>query len=234
MARERYLVGVTPEELEYTPAPAAPMSPRNWLSNFWYHNSWTVIIVSFVVVVAAVLIWQSATKENPDFRICMACSSAVPDEAVMILEEELEQYATDINGDGKVIVQIQMLDINSQLVVGQSTLAANNRQAVVLQLSTRDTMIFALDPAYYESLSTNLAKGTPLLAPLPGADPAGDGTYFVWDIAPLLPEHLQEFACDPLYVGARSWDESLSQEERQRTEQAVAFLQSYLESTKEN
>ena len=231
MARERYLVGVAPEELEYTPSAPAPMTPRDWFSNLWYHYKWAIVGGVFAVAVLAILLWQTFTKENPDYRICMACGSAVPDAAIEILEDTLEQYGKDVNGDGKVIVQIQMLAVNSKDVVGNSTLAANNRQAVVVQLSTRDTAIFAFDPVYYESLKENLAKEKPLLDPMKNAAPEGDGTYFVWDIKPLLPKDLQEFACDPLYVGVRSTDGDLTAEERQAAADAKALLDAYRTAT---
>ena len=230
MARERYLVGVTKEELEYTPAPPAPMTPKDWLSNLWYHYKWAIIGGLFAVMVLGVLFWQSAHKDNPDYRLCMACGTYLPDAVVQELELQLEQYGEDLNGDGKVEVTIQMLDINSKGVSGNGTMAANNRQAVVVQLSTRDTLLFAFDPVYYQSLSENLAKENPLLDPISCADPSGDGTYFVWDVKAQLPDELKEYACDPLYFGVRSAAGDLTPEERERTAQAKALLEAYAAS----
>lgn len=233
MARERYLVGVTKEELEYTPAPQAPMTPQGWFENLWYHYKWAIVGGAFAVAVLVVLLWQTFSKDNPDYRLCMACGSYLPDAVVQELETQLEEYGKDLNGDGKVEVTIQMLDVNSKGVVGNGTVAANNRQAVVVQLSTRDTVLFAFDPVYYQSLCDNLAKGTPLLDPLSCADPSGDGTYFTWDVKAQLPDELKEYACDPLYVGVRSTAGDLTPEERERTAQAKALLEAYAASLTE-
>lgn len=227
MARERYLVGVDPQDLEYTPAPPSKMTPGDWFSNLWYHYKWAIIGGLFAIGVLAVTVWQSVTKVNPDYRLCVA-GNYMPASVAQILEDQLKPFGKDLNGDGEVIVTVQTVDVNAQGVVGNSTLAANNRQAVVLQLSTRDTLLFAFEPTYYDSLIENLTKGKPLFDPLTGADPNGDGTYYTWDIRPLLPAELQEYVTTPLRLGVRSADGDLTPTQRQQTQEAKALLEAYI------
>lgn len=228
MARERYLVGVNPQELEYTPAPPQKMTPKEWFSNLWYHYKWAILGGLFAVGVLAVIVWQNATKVDPDYRVCIAYGNDLPGVVAQTLEEQLLPFAKDLNGDGNTKVTVQILDINSKGVVGNTTLAANNRQAVVLQLSTRDTLLFGFDPIYYDSLMENLAKGTPILDPLTGASADSDGTYYVWNIQPLLPEEWQDLAPTPVYFGVRSAAGDLTPAQRKATEDAKALLEAYI------
>ena len=66
MARERYLVGVKPEELIYTPPPPPPSTPKGKWENFWYQYKWVTLGVLAAVIVGTILTVQAVTRVQPD------------------------------------------------------------------------------------------------------------------------------------------------------------------------
>lgn len=223
------MVGVSKEELEYKPHVAEPMTPKGWFSNFWYHHKWATIGTVFGVVVLAVLITQMVTREKPDYQICMAVTQQVPDGIVELMEQELEKYGTDLNGDGEVMVSIRNLNVSEEKGANYQ-LAASNRQLVAIHLGTRDVVMFAFSKDYYDTLLNSLTDGQPFLHPLGVDGAASDGTYFEWDVKNLLPEELKAYAPNTLVVGVRGFTRDLKKAELEKSEAALQLLQNYLKS----
>lgn len=237
MARERYLVGVSKEELEYKPPAPPPMTPKGKLQNIWYHYKWAIIGGVFAVIVLTVLIVQAVTREKPDYRICMATMGYLPDSVVEALEETLEQYGEDLNGDGEVMVSIQALNVSLE-EGGNNQLSMANRQAVFAHIAARDVPIFAFDAEYYAELSANLDAGLSFFEPLDTAQPAvsEDGTSFSWDILSFAKERWPDVVSEDwdevlptdLVVGVRAIGDSLPESEETAHREAVELLQKYL------
>ena len=43
-----------------------------WLDNYWYHNKWVTVIVAFFVIVFAVCVLQTCTREKTDITVLYA------------------------------------------------------------------------------------------------------------------------------------------------------------------
>lgn len=228
MARERYLVGVDEEDLERKPSPSAPMTLKGWIANFWYHYKWVVIGTVFAVAALTVMTVQVLTKEKPDYEICMGVEGYVPEAVIEIMEAELAPYGQDLNGDGEVIVSIQNLNVSDGDTNANLTVSSANRQTVAIHVATRDIVMFALSPDYHDSLVKELMDGATFLHPLEAEGAAGDGTYFVWDVEPLLPQALKAYAPGPLYVGVRTYTDQIDDEKREKSDQALELLRAYL------
>ncbi|MBR5539935.1 MAG: hypothetical protein IKU56_00965 [Clostridia bacterium] len=188
MARERYLVGVSQEELAYTPPPPPPSTPQGKWENFWYHYKWVTIGVLFVLVAAVVVIAHEVTKVRPDYTVCVATQQELSLQATTRLQAAFEAVGNDRNGDGKVVVTVQSLNISSET---GTTYSLANRQTLMAHIAARDVLLFALDPSYYhETLEPLMDDGTLFFAPI-GVDAVGvseDGTYWNWKESPLLNE----------------------------------------------
>ena len=110
MAREGYLVNAG-EDTIHDPeaekkAEQSGKTPRGKWQNFWYYHKWHVIIgvVAFVVVAWSVI--SSVTTVKPDFTIGLLTQKTYPDSVLNALTGEMEKYGKDLNGDGKVVVQV--------------------------------------------------------------------------------------------------------------------------------
>ena len=233
MARERYLVGVSKEELEYTPPQPQPVTPKDKWDNFWYHYKWPTIVALFIITVAVVVIVQAATKTRADYTVCVVAQQELSFQATERLKAEFTAVGRDRNGDGKVVVQVQALNI--ALTPGGTAVNAG-RQTVMAHIVARDVYLFALDPSYYnETLAPLFEEGTCFFAPLSvqSEDISADGTYWNWKNSPLLEEaDMQEIDVwqavpSELYFGVRNLagnSAKAAEEQQAYTELLQAFI----------
>ncbi|MBQ6830335.1 MAG: hypothetical protein IJO59_04335 [Clostridia bacterium] len=241
MARERYLVGVSEEELQYTDR-STQLTPKGKLENIWYHHKWGILGGVFAVIVAAVLIVQLITRVTPDYSICIAASTYIPEPIVEELEKALLPYAEDVNGDGEVAVQIQALNVQKEDEYTQ--VGVNNRQAVIAHIAAGDVMIFAFSPSFYNSFIAGMTAEedfsffTALGAE--GETVAEDGTYFTFDLSAFAQsvwsdypkEQIDEMLPEPLVIGVRYVDASAKDEHKQAQQRHLELLRRFLKDEK--
>ena len=239
MARERYLVGVSEEELQYTDR-STKLTPKGKLANMWYHHKWGILGTLFGVVVATVLIVQLVTRVNPDYCICMATSSYIPEPIVEELEKAFLPYAEDLNGDGETVVQIQALNVQRDDEYTQ--VGINNRQAVIAHIAAGDVMIFAFSPSFQQSFVAEMEDGFSFFTPLDvqGETVSESGTYFSFDLVsfaqsvwPDYPrEQIEEMIPEGLSVGVRTIAEGVKDEHKQAQQQHLELLRRFLQDKK--
>ncbi len=124
-----------------------PLTFKERIANYWYHYKWHTIIIAFVVVILAFGFAQCATKENPDYTVITAFDRHLPIEITSAIETELEKYAEDVNGDGKVIVH--MYDVSTatdrDAQMAQST-------KLMSEMQRGEVMLLIVDDVYFDKL----------------------------------------------------------------------------------
>ena len=96
MARERYLRGISEEELRPDPKPIVqPQTPKSWLENFWYHHKVGIMIVSVTLFALIVIIVQTVTRVRPDYTAVLVTENALMAEEVAYLEKVLAELSLD-------------------------------------------------------------------------------------------------------------------------------------------
>ena len=239
MARERYLVGVSDEELQYT-SPSTPLTPKGKWQNMWYHHKWGILGGTFALVVATVLIVQLVTRVKPDYYITMATTSYIPEAVTDAWKEELLPYGKDLNGDGKVSIQLQAFNVQKDDEYTQ--LGVNNRQAIMAQLAAGDVMIFAFAPSFYESFIGGMEDGFSFFVPL-GIEHEGiqkNDTAFAFDLSGFAKqqwpdyteEEIEALLPDDVLVGVRVVTESAKDEQKQAQHEHLELLRRYITKTK--
>ena len=212
MAREMYLVGVSEEELRPDPKPEGPKTPKDKLSNFWYHYKWPVIIGGIVLVFLAILIGQMVTRDDPDYNLVLATEKYVDQASADRLAEELQAYGRDLDGDGKVEVAVETL------VTGDATqMGMANKTKLMAHLSSGDVMFFVFDKASEEGTIEPQLK---------------DGLYWNWKDDPL--RGLEELSGLPenLYFGVRdATGTAASQKSQQMHADCMELLNNFLTKT---
>ena len=229
MARERYLVGVDVEELKRKPEqPKTPMTFREKLGNLWYHSRALILFCLFLAAVAAFAIVQHVTQERPDYRICMAAMTYVPDEIVASMEIALEAHGKDLNGDGKVSVEIQNLNVHPDQAMTNG-LASMGRQTVMAHIASRNVAVFAFAPEYYDVIDGMMDEGKSFFLPTDG-----EATYYNWKLREFahtkwdgISEEIEELIPTDMYVGVRNMGEDLTDDEREMVQSGMALLQAY-------
>lgn len=83
-----------------------PSTPKEKLKNFWYHYKIHTFIVLFLCFVLVIGVTHCARREEYDAKIVLYTNNYYHDAHMDTLAEYMTQYFTDINGDGKVLVQV--------------------------------------------------------------------------------------------------------------------------------
>lgn len=91
-----------------------PKTFKEKVQNYWYHFKWHTIAAISLTVVIAIMVTQCATREKYDFITVLFTYTSVMDGQAQNVEEYLEQYASDIDGDGKVNVQVVNCSFNAE------------------------------------------------------------------------------------------------------------------------
>ena len=136
-----------------------------WLDNFWYHNKWKTIIVSFLLLTLIVCAVQFAGREDADIYILYAGPYKFGQTDTQSFESAFSAVADDRNGNGKVRVELVDLYLMSdgQIEGAVSSAQANGEGAVVVnyemfksnrtafdqQILAGDVVICLLDPWLY-------------------------------------------------------------------------------------
>jgi hypothetical protein len=241
MARERYLVGVSKEELEYKSLASPPATPKGKLAHFWDYHKGAIIGAAVALAIAAFFIVQTVTRVKPDYQICMATMTTVPEVIVAQMEQELQAYGVDLNGDGKVVVSIQNLNVSMEDSASYD-MAAISHQTVLAHMAAQDVLIYAFAPDYYDNFKKALDEDLQLFAPVEVENETvgENGTYFNWNVLEMsknqwgdtLPQEWEEYIPEELYVGVRAYSDSMSEKQRTETDEAMALIRNYLTNKK--
>ena len=209
MARDRYLVGVTEQDLQKAEE-LRPKTFKEKTANFWYHYKWVVLGIVLIAVIAVVLFTQLFTRKTADYTVCVVTKQELSRQAVEHLEREFAACGKDLNGDGKVMVTVEIINIGGAVGSQQYNTSHATLQG---RLMSDDVYIFVMDPTYYEkTLAPNVAEGQTFFMPI-GIEVAGiskDGTYWNWNDSALLAEEaMQENEVwqavpSDMYVGVRN------------------------------
>ncbi len=142
--------------------------PKNFwgkVGHYWYYYKWMIIAGICVLGLVVLFFAQVVFRTKADYTIILGMNTYVMDEQVMPLKDHLEQYAEDINGDGKV--KIDMYNMTGDLDDVQNRSLQTNRFFSEMQLGK--VMIVITDEDFY-----NFIKGDDIFQPNEeGADAHG-------------------------------------------------------------
>lgn len=85
--------------------PAAKMSFWKRVENFWYHYKIQLIVAVVAIGFGGYMIYDLVTKVDPDITIISVVDNGLFQRLGKV-EDYFEKYATDLNGDGEVYVQV--------------------------------------------------------------------------------------------------------------------------------
>lgn len=117
------------------------------VGNFFYHNKWWLGIASVIVVIAGILIYDMATKVDPDIVILVAAENDEVGKSEL-LPEYFSQFAEDINGDGEVNVSIFYIPIGDN---AQSNYSTGADTKLVVEFQSAEAVIAIAGRKFDES-----------------------------------------------------------------------------------
>ena len=114
-----------------------------------------VVVAVLVVVFGVWIIKDTVFQTRPDVQVAYVGTSDLPTDTVTALQDALTPFCSDLNGDGKVVVQVESYTVDFD-AANEST-DAYNQMAGVTRLSAElssggKTYIFLLeDPEGFEA-----------------------------------------------------------------------------------
>ena len=112
--------------------------------NYWYFYKWQVIFTLFVIISLAVLLTQCARRKNYDLKVIYFTYTPVVDEQTDLIGKYLETVADDVNGDGKVNIQVINCSIMPTAGNGQYTSDTLSKMTSIIAVDEK-VMLFITD-----------------------------------------------------------------------------------------
>ncbi len=162
-ARQNYLELKKMQQGEMAPEPKpsevaiVPKTFEEKLQNYWFHFKWHTIGVIFLVLTITILTVQCANKEKYDFQVIYFAYDACLDVQLDKVEEYIETYAGDINGDGNANVNI----LNCSFTEGANDKYKSDMFARVQTqiVGNREAIMYIVDEDAYEYLQKTIEGG---------------------------------------------------------------------------
>lgn len=120
-------------------------------ANWWYYN-WGVVVAAAVVVVAVIYVVHGLTTTvDPDYNVAVVTADTLPDASALRLQQVLESYGEDRNGDGAVVVSLNVYTWSADAALTDMNSQMAGATRMNTDLSNGDSGIWILaDPAGFE------------------------------------------------------------------------------------
>lgn len=82
------------------------LTPRQRRQNWWHYHRWHVLLCGLAVCIAGNLIWHAVTRVHPDYQVAYVAAAPLSEEVAAAWEARLAALGADVNGDGRVVVQL--------------------------------------------------------------------------------------------------------------------------------
>ena len=111
-----------------------------WLTNvFWYHYGKIALLVLVLLIIGIWLTVDALHKEKYDLNMVIAANGPVTESGAEELRAELEKVVGDVNRDGKVLLNIQTIDL------ADAENLEGNHNRLMLYLALPEFTLFILD-----------------------------------------------------------------------------------------
>ena len=113
---------------------------RYWFTNiFWYHYGKIALLALVLLITVVWLTVDALHKEKYDLNMCIAANGPVTEAGAEELRAALEKVVGDVNRDGKVILNIQTIDL------ADAENLEGNHNRLLLYLALPEFTLFILD-----------------------------------------------------------------------------------------
>ena len=175
MASYRYERDIDPKDI--APRKERVYTRKERWANWWDYNlKWVLCIGLVVAFVAYTFIGQYFFTTHADYNVAVVSPDYLPESTTAALENTLAAYGEDLNGDGKVVVKVNVYTVQFD---GDDTdayleMAGTTKLSTDLQ-SSLSSIFILYDPAGFQSLSGALRY-------LDGSQPQSDEDNDWWNM----------------------------------------------------
>ena len=189
MASYRYERDIDPKDI--APRKERQYTRKERWANWWDYNlKWVIIIGIAAAFVAYNFIGQYFFVTKPDYNVAVVAPYYLPEDTVNALQDALAAYGEDRNGDGKVVVTLNVYTLDYSDTETQTESAAYLTMAGTTKLAADvqgglSSVFLLWDPAGFEESTGSLRY---LDGTLPAADSDEDWWNMVyrWTDCPVL------------------------------------------------
>lgn len=165
----------------------APKGFREKLENFWFYYKIQTLLAVFILFVAGYSMYLYFSVPQPDYRVALCVGQNKMEGVAVMLEEKLAAYGEDLNGDGRVTVEVTDFSFDDSAI---SLIDASERQTHLLgELEAGKSIIWITDTDKY-NYCKDCFYGDILFTPI--AENARD--YLAWsetDLQKEMADHLK-------------------------------------------
>lgn len=167
MAREGYLVNsgedtIHNAEAERKAAEEAKTPKGKW-KNFWFYHTRHVIIAIIAAGVVAYSIASALNTVKPDYNVGLLVTRVYPDSVTDAIAAEMEKYGQDLNGDGKVVVEVNQYYISTAASAASGSSGTDTSSAAASSLSAAAQEDPQLVMAYQTKFTADFTSGTSII-----------------------------------------------------------------------
>lgn len=85
-------------------------------ANWWHYHRLHLAVGAIVLILVCLFIRDTVFQIRPDYQVAYVARAELPVDTAEALTEALQQYGQDLNGDGRVVVQLNQytLDFGSE------------------------------------------------------------------------------------------------------------------------
>lgn len=146
-----------------------PKDFKGRMGYFWDYYKWHLIIGVCVVSLVAVFISQVFFRTKADYTVILGSGTPLISEQIEPLRQYMESFAEDVNGDGKVKLEIYNLSCN----MNSTQASAQQMNSFISEMQLGRVMIIVTDEDFY-----NAVGGSDILEPrFDGLDGHGYNWY---------------------------------------------------------
>ncbi len=121
---------------------------KYWFINvFWFHYGKLSILIALALVLVTVLTVQVFKKEKYDLNVAIALKGNIAYEDTAELKKLIAEAAGDVDGNGKVNINIQTIDLSDEAYF------EDNHYRILLYMSLPEYTLFIMDGQYSETYS---------------------------------------------------------------------------------
>ncbi len=130
MASPRYTLDMVIEEEE-----KKEYTKKEKRANFWHYHKWHIFGSLAGIALITMFAIEILTVEEPDMSVAFVCDVIIDSNALVTLENALEEKVIDANGDGEVVVYVNQYNVASANSESSATADPYIQMAAVTKLS---------------------------------------------------------------------------------------------------
>lgn len=169
--------------------PPPERSKKEKLANWFHYHKWWIVVWAVFLFSVGSIVWNALGigQVRPDYVFAYVGDAALPDDCAAALEASLAALGQDVNGDGKVVVELRQYVSNVNQESSEDALMYGYASdvALIADITNGDSYFFLLEsPGAFQRAYQALAGPDGSLPE--GDDRSIDGRVFPWSGCPVL------------------------------------------------